>query len=43
MTDLDGGFNPSTLRYGPGTPDYAKPQRYQELGSTIMLGVKGSF
>ena len=43
MTDLDGGFNPTTLRYGPGTPDYAKSQRYQELGSTIMLGIKGQF
>lgn len=43
MTDIDGGFNPATLRYAPGTPDYMKPQRYQELGSTIMLGVKGSF
>ena len=43
MTDLDGGFNPTTLRYAPGTPEWAKSQRYQELGSTIMLGVKGSF
>ncbi len=43
MTDLGGGFNPTTLRYAPGTPEYMKPQRYQELGSTIMLGVKGSF
>ena len=43
MTDLNGGFNPTTLRYAPGTPDYAKPQRYQELGSTITLGVKGQF
>lgn len=43
MTDIDGGFNPATLRYGPGTPEYAKVQRYQELGSTIMLGIKGSF
>ncbi|MFM9079031.1 MAG: hypothetical protein ACKOTE_02655 [Opitutaceae bacterium] len=43
MTDLDGGFNPTTLRYAPGTPDWAKSQRYQELGSTIMLGVKGGF
>jgi iron complex outermembrane recepter protein len=43
MTDLNGGFNPSTLRYGPGTPDYAKHQRYQELGSAITLGVKGQF
>jgi TonB-dependent receptor len=43
MTDLNGGFNPTTLRYAPGTPDYAKPQRYQELGASITLGVKGSF
>ncbi len=43
MTDLDGGFNPTTLRYGPGTKDYTKPQRYQELGSTITLGVKGQY
>ncbi len=43
MTDLDGGFNPTTLRYAPGTPEFAKPQRYQELGSTITLGVKGQF
>jgi TonB-dependent receptor len=43
MTDLNGGFNPTTLRYAPNTPSYAKPQRYQELGATITLGVKGSF
>lgn len=43
FTDLGGGFNPATLRYAPGTPEYMKPQRYQELGSSIMLGVKGSF
>ncbi len=43
MTDLNGGFNPTTLSYAPGTPDFAKPQRYQELGSTITLGVKGQF
>ncbi|MEI6466701.1 MAG: hypothetical protein WCQ89_18370, partial [Verrucomicrobiota bacterium] len=43
MTDLNGGFNPTTLRYAPNTPAYAKPQRYQELGATITLGVKGSF
>ena len=43
MTDLDGGFNPTTLRYAPNTPAYAKPQRYQELGSTITIGVKGQF
>lgn len=43
ITDLDGGFNPSTLRYAPGTPAYAKPQRYQELGSALTLGVKGQF
>ena len=43
MTDINGGFNPSTLRYAPGTPEFAKPQRYQELGSAITLGVKGQF
>jgi iron complex outermembrane receptor protein len=43
VSDFDGGFSPSTLRYGPGTPDYAKPQRYQELGYYSTIGVKGSF
>ena len=43
MTDINGGFNPTTLRYAPTTPVYARSQRYQELGSTITLGVKGQF
>ncbi len=43
VQDFDGGFNPTTLRYGPGTPDYAKPQRYQELGYYTTFGIKGSF
>lgn len=42
-TDLGGGFNPATLRYAPGTPEWAKKMRYQELGATITLGVKGQF
>ena len=37
------GYVQDLRRYAPGTPDYMKAQRYQELGSTIMLGVKGSF
>jgi TonB-dependent receptor len=43
MADLDGGFNPRSLRYAPGTPEYAKVSRYQQLGSTITVGVKGTF
>lgn len=43
VSDFDGGFNPTTLRYAPGTPDYARPQRYQELGYYTTIGVKGSF
>ena len=43
VTDFNGGFNPTTLRYAPGTPQYAKPQRYQELGYYTTCGFKGSF
>ncbi len=43
VADLGGGFNPSSLRYAPGTPEYAKISRRQELGSTITVGVKGTF
>jgi iron complex outermembrane recepter protein len=43
VTDLGGGFNPTSLRYAPGTPEYAKISRYQELGSTITIGIKGTF
>ena len=43
VSDFNGGFNPTNLRYGPGTPDYAKSQRYQELGYYTTIGIKGSF
>jgi TonB-dependent receptor len=43
VTDFNGGFNPTTLRYAPGTPEYARPQRYQELGYYSTIGVKGSY
>jgi iron complex outermembrane receptor protein len=43
VVDFNGGFNPTTLRYAPGTPAYAKPQRYQELGYYTTLGVRGTF
>jgi TonB-dependent receptor len=43
VSDFNGGFNPTNLRYGPGTPEYAKPQRYQELGYYTTFGVKGRF
>ena len=40
---LDGGFNPLNRRYAPDTPEYARGQRLQNLGSAITLGVKGQF
>lgn len=43
VMDFNGGFNPATLRYAPGTPEYARRQRYQELGYYTTLGVKGTF
>jgi len=30
-------------RYAPGTPDYAKPTRWQELSFFTNVGVRGSF
>lgn len=42
VTDL-GGFELVTRRYAPDTPDYARNQRRQVLGSTITLGLKGQF
>jgi TonB-dependent receptor len=42
-TDLNGSFDPATLRYAPSTPAYARMYRYQELGSYFTLGVKGGF
>ena len=29
--------------YAPGTPDYGKPTRWQELGFFTNVGVRGSF
>jgi TonB-dependent receptor len=44
MTDINGpGFNIVNTQYAPGTPDYMKKRRRQELGSIITLGVKGDF
>ncbi|MBI5688915.1 MAG: TonB-dependent receptor [Verrucomicrobia bacterium] len=43
VMDFNGGFNPATLRYAPDTPEYARRQRYQELGYYTTLGIKGSF
>ena len=44
MTDINGpGFNIVNTQYGPGTPDYEKKRRRQELGSIITLGLKGEF
>ncbi len=42
VSDIHGGVG-SGLRFAPGTPDYAKPTRYQELGYYTTLGVKGQF
>jgi hypothetical protein len=30
-------------RYAPGTPDYAKPTRWQELGFYTNVGIRGTF
>ncbi|MFM8617274.1 MAG: TonB-dependent receptor domain-containing protein [Opitutaceae bacterium] len=38
-----GGFVQNLQRYAPGTPDYAKPTRWQELGFYTNLGVRGTF
>ena len=43
MTDINDGFNPLNRRYAPDTPEYARGQRLQNLGSAITLGVKGTF
>ena len=42
VVDL-GGFVQDLQRYAPNTPDYAKGQRWQELGFYTNLGVRGSF
>ncbi|MGC4073004.1 MAG: TonB-dependent receptor [Nibricoccus sp.] len=44
MTDLQGpGFTVQSKRYSDTTPDDMRKYRKQELGSTIMIGVKGTF
>lgn len=43
ISDFDGGFNPMTRRYAPSTPEYARSQRYQELGYYTTIGIKGTF
>ncbi|MES2691964.1 MAG: TonB-dependent receptor [Verrucomicrobiota bacterium] len=41
-TDI-GGFTQNLQRYSPTTPDYAKGQRWQELGFYTNIGVRGTF
>jgi iron complex outermembrane recepter protein len=43
FTDLGGGFNPLSRIYAPNTPSYARRNRFQELGSTITVGIMGQF
>ncbi|MFO1451755.1 MAG: TonB-dependent receptor [Opitutaceae bacterium] len=38
-----GELNVSGLRYAPTTPEFARITRYQELGSTLTVGLKGTF
>jgi TonB-dependent receptor len=38
-----GGFVQNLQRYAPGTPAYARPTRWQELGFYTNFGVRGSF
>lgn len=39
----DGGVTDRQMRYGEGTPDYAKFQRFQEWGTNAVVGIKGEF
>jgi iron complex outermembrane receptor protein len=41
-TDI-GGFVQNLQRYAPDTPDYAKKQRWQELGFYTNIGVRATF
>jgi TonB-dependent receptor len=41
-TDI-GGFVQDQQRYAPDTPDYAKGQRWQELGFYTNIGVRATF
>ncbi|MBL9201965.1 MAG: TonB-dependent receptor [Opitutaceae bacterium] len=38
-----GGFVQNLQRYAPGTPEYARPTRWQELGFYTNVGVRGTF
>ncbi len=38
-----GGFVQNLQRYAPGTPEYARPTRWQELGFYTNIGVRGTF
>lgn len=42
VVDL-GGFVQNQQRYAPTTPDYAKGQRWQELGYYTNVGVRGTY
>ncbi|MES2696884.1 MAG: TonB-dependent receptor [Verrucomicrobiota bacterium] len=42
ISDIQGGVG-SGLRFAPGTPEYAKYTRYQELGYYTTIGIKGQF
>jgi len=41
-TDV-GGFVQDLQRYAPNTPDYARGQRWQELGFYTNIGIRGTF
>lgn len=44
MTDINGpGFNIVNTQYAPGSLEYTKKRRRQELGSIITIGLKGEF
>jgi TonB-dependent receptor len=37
------GFTDIQRRYAPGTPEYARFQRFQEWGKNAVVGIKGEF
>ncbi len=42
INNLNGrGFTIGNRRYAPGTPEYMRPRRQQELGATVIFGIKG--
>jgi hypothetical protein len=40
--DIGGGVS-ATLRYAPGTPEYARPVAYGRSGYYTTVGIKGEF